>query len=312
MLLLTSTLTNQKQLLLQSRNLDFFLEDSIISIMDYYQTLGVNKNASQEDIKKAYRKLASQHHPDKGGDKAKFQAIQEAYATLSDDQKRAEYDNPHQPFHFGGGGFGGFENFHEDIFSQMFGGSGVHFGNGFHRQQPRRNRNVNIVVQLTLKEILTGKDVVGSIKLPSGQDQAIQIRIPPGVESGDSIKYPGLGDNSIQGMPQGDLIAQIREIPDPRFHRQGVNLIVDHAISSFDAILGTKIKVSTLDDKIIEVTVPEGTGPDTVLSCAGHGLPFKNSTQRGHLFIKITVTTPTNLTASDKIILEGLRQKYSV
>lgn len=270
--------------------------------MDYYQTLGVNRNASQDEIKKAYRKLASKHHPDKGGDKQKFQEIEEAYRTLSDTQKRSEYDNP-QP-HFGGP-FGGMDP--NDIFGSMFGG-GVHFGHGF-RQQIRKNRNINITVDVTLKEVLTGKNVVGSIRLPSGKDQAIQISIPPGVETGDAIKYAGLGDDSIAGLPQGDLIAQVREIHDARFKRDGANLLIEENISVFDALIGTKLSVITVDDKTIEILVPANTKPGTVFSCNGHGLPHKNNKSRGKLFVKINFTMPQNLSDADKLTLEQIRDR---
>lgn len=276
--------------------------------MDYYQTLGVNRNASQDEIKKAYRKLASKHHPDKGGDKQKFQEIEEAYRTLSDDQKRAEYDNPQSHFSgFGGGPFGGMDP--NDIFGSMFGG-GVHFGHGF-RQQVRKNRSITITIQVTLKEILVGKNVVGSIKLPSGHDQAIQITIPPGVETGDAIKYSGLGDDSISEYPRGDLIAQIQEIPDPVFRREGMDVVVEQTISVFDAILGTKLKITTIDDKTIELTVPAGTKPGTVFSCAKHGLPNKKFTgKRGNMYVKVTVSIPEKISDADKLTLEGFRERY--
>lgn len=278
--------------------------------MDYYQTLGVNRNASQDEIKKAYRKLASKHHPDKGGDKQKFQEIEEAYRTLGDDQKRAEYDNPQihinsSHFNQGFGGFG--SGIHDDIFAQMFGGR----AGPFNRQRVRRNKNVNIVVKMTLKEILTGKNVVGSIKLPSGRDQTIQITIPPGVETGDAIKYSGLGDNSIEGIPSGDLIVQIHEEPDPVFRREGSNIFIDQTISVFDAILGTKVKITTLESSVIELSIPAGTKIGTVFSCNGYGLPYKNSKKRGNLFIKINVSIPQNISDPDKLIIENLRKTYS-
>lgn len=276
--------------------------------MDYYQILGVDKSASPEQIKKAYRKLASQHHPDKGGDNAKFQEIQVAYSTLSDPQKRAEYDNPQTQFSHHFGGFNGMDP--NDIFAHMFGG-GVHFGNGFRRQQVRRNKNVNINVQMSLNEVLTGKEIVGSIKLPSGKDQAIQITIPPGVETGDTIKYPGLGDDSIPNLPKGDLLVQIHEAPDPRFVRQGNKLITEQSISVFDAILGCKVKITTIDNSVIELTIPPGTKPDTVFSCSGYGLPHKNSKIRGNLYVKAIVTVPNNLDDQDKSVLENMRKKYN-
>lgn len=273
--------------------------------MDYYQTLGVNRNASQDEIKKAYRKLASKHHPDKGGDKQKFQEIEEAYRTLSDDQKRAEYDNPQPQFSHH---FGGFDP--QDIFSQMFGGP--HFGQGFGRQQPRKNKSVTLTIQMTLQEVLTGKEVLGTIRLPSGKEQAINLNIPAGVDSGDQIKYSGLGDDSIPGIPKGDIIAQIHVMPDYRFQRQGPNLLVEETVSIFDAILGSKIKVKTLENKTIELTIPEGTKPDTILSCSGQGLPYKNNRARGNLFVRIKFNMPEKLADTDKQQLEILRKKYSL
>ena len=275
-----------------------------LDIMDYYNVLGVDKNATLEDIKKAYRKLASQHHPDKGGDKAKFQAIQEAYATLSDTEKRSQYDNPNQfsGAHFDFGGFAA-----EDIFAQMFGGA--HFGQGFRRHP--RNKNVNIVIQMTLEEIIKGKTVVGSIKLPSGKDQAIQLTIPPGVETGDAIKYEGLGDDAITNLPRGDLIAQIQEIPHHEFQRAGVNLITEKSISVFDALTGGKVKVTTVEGKTIEVTIPPGTAPGTTFSCVGYGVPSKQNRQRGSLYVKINFYVPQNLEDADRAILEEMKQKYA-
>lgn len=276
--------------------------------MDYYQILGVDKNASQDDIKKAYRKLASKHHPDKGGDHAKFQEIQAAYSTLSDPQKRAEYDNPQPQFSHHFGGFGGMDP--NDIFTHIFGGGGPHFGAGF-RQQQRRNRSISITVQMTLKEVITGKEVIGSIKLPSGREQALQLNIPPGVESGDSIKYTGLGDDSIEGLPKGDLVAQIMEIPDPKFYRQGPTLLTEHTISAFDAILGTNIEVVTPDDKKINITVPPGTQAGTTLSCNGYGIPHKNSKQRGPLLVRIAISIPKGLSSEDQKTIEKLKKKYA-
>ena len=276
--------------------------------MDYYQILGVDKNASQDDIKKAYRKLASKHHPDKGGDHTKFQEIQAAYSTLSDPQKRAEYDNPQPQFSHHFGGFGGMDP--NDIFAHIFGGGGPHFGAGF-RQQPRRNRSINITVNVSLREVILGKEVLGSIKLPSGKEQALQLNIPTGVESGDAIKYQGLGDDSIEGLPKGDLIAQIQEIPDPKFQRHGSTLITEETISVFDAILGTNVLVTTPDDRSINITVPPGTQAGTTLSCAGYGVPYKNSTNRGNLLVRIAISVPTDLTNDDKAIIEKLKEKYA-
>ena len=272
--------------------------------MDYYNTLGVSKTASQDEIKKAYRKLASQHHPDKGGDNAKFQEIQAAYSTLSDPQKRAEYDNPQTQYSF---------NTHDmnDIFGAMFGGGGGPFGFN-QRRQIRKNKSINIVVEMTLKEILLGKDVVGSIRLPSGKDQALQLRIPKGVSTGDAIKFSGLGDDSIAGIPRGDLITQIREIPDPAFKRDGANLYTEVSISVFDAILGTSIIITTVEESTLDVTVPAGIQPGQLLACNGYGLPKgPNNNARGNLYVRLNITIPKISDESDKTLLQQLKTKYS-
>lgn len=143
-------------------------------MIDYYNTLGIDRSATQDDIKKAYRKLAMKHHPDRGGDSKKFQEIQEAYAILGDDLKRSQYDNPHQhQHHFHTGNMG------DDIFSTFFGG-GSPFGFGFHQQQ--RNINIGAHVTVTLEDVLTGKTIDAEISFRNGQKKLVSINIPAGVE----------------------------------------------------------------------------------------------------------------------------------
>lgn len=276
--------------------------------MDYYKTLGVSKNASQDEIKKAYRKLASKHHPDRGGDTKKFQEIQVAYDVLSDDQKRAEYDNPSPQFGgFDGNGWrftsGNPEDF-ENIFNQF----------GFFGQRPgarqRRNKNLNVRVTMTLEEILEGKTVIGSLTLPSGRDQPIDLKIPKGVKHGDVIKYSSLGDDSIPGIPRGDVIVTIEELAHYNFIRDGDNLRMEYNVSAFDAILGTVIRITSIDNTTLEIKVPAGSQPGTTLSCSDYGMPKYNSNQRGKLYIKLNVVIPKNISDEDKKLISNLKEKY--
>lgn len=276
---------------------------------DYYKTLGVSKNASQDEIKKAYRKLASKHHPDRGGDTKKFQEIQVAYDVLSDTQRRAEYDNPMNQF----SGFGPnsnswtFRSGNPSDFEDLMNGFGF-FNRA--RQQVRKNRTLNLRVQLTLEEILTGKEIIGSLRLPSGKDQTLNLYIPKGVRSGDTIRYSGIGDDSMPNIPRGDLMVAIEELPHPVFSRDGDDLRMDFSISAFDAILGKTIRVTTIDKTEIEVKVPPGIQPNTMLSCTDYGMPKNGSNQRGKLYIKILLTTPKNISDDDKKALESMRSKY--
>lgn len=271
--------------------------------MDYYNVLGVQRNASQDEIKKAYRKLASQHHPDKGGDTKRFQELQEAYATLSDPRKRAEYDNPQTQWTFRSGdpfGQGGFE----DIFA------GFGFGGFRPNAQSNRNKSINIKVELTLSEVITGKDVIGSIRLPSGQDQGLELKIPPGSRTGEVIRFKGLGDNSIPGVPRGDLVAQIIEIPHPNFTREGFNLIHPFNVTAFDAMVGKTIRITTPEDRQLDIEIPPGIQPGQLIRCQGHGIPQGWTRRRGDLFVQLNVYIPRNLDAGDIEIINKLKGKY--
>ena len=185
--------------------------------MNYYNTLGLKQNASDDEIKTAYRKMAMKHHPDRGGDEKKFKEIEEAYRTLSDPEKRRMIDMGVDPnstvgqqggfnqgpfeFHFGS------ENF-QDIFNN--------FGFGFNRQQ-RRNKSLSVMVAINLEDVLTGKDINAEIGTPTGKKKLVNINIPPGVEDGQQIKYKGMGDHSMPDLPPGDLIVNIRVNAHPTF-----------------------------------------------------------------------------------------------
>jgi curved DNA-binding protein len=275
-------------------------------MIDYYKTLGVPKTASQDEIKKAYRKLAAKHHPDRGGDTAEFQKLEEAYRILGDETARSEYDNPQPQFQFRT------ENM-DDIFGAFFRGQQGPFGfGGFNQRQMRKNKNINIRIQMTLKDILTGKDFVGSIKLPSGREQLLQLKIPKGVSAGDAIRYQGMGDDSIPNLPKGDLVAAIEEIPHPTFERQGPNIVTNITISVFDAMLGASSTIQTLDESTLEVTIPAGITHGTVLSCNGYGLPKgTNQDHRGNMYIRVNLKVPSILDERDKQVIEVLKGKYA-
>ena len=267
--------------------------------MDYYATLGLQRGASDADIKKAYRSLAMKHHPDRGGDEKKFKEINQAYEFLTNPDKRRIIDmggDPNaQPGMGGGFNQGPFEfHFNHGNFEDIFGGFG--FG-GFGQRPMRRNKTLNINVEITLEDVLHGKDINAEIGIPGGQKKMINIHIPAGIEHGQQIRYDGMGDNSISDIRPGDLIVNVLIRQHPYFKREGVNIIYDQEISVWDALLGTSIDIKTIEGRTLNINVPAGTQSETILSCRGEGLPHMRHKVRGNLLIRIKVLIPKTLSA---------------
>jgi len=245
--------------------------------MDYYSRLGVNKQASPEELKRAYKKLAMQHHPDRGGDQTTFQQINEAYETLKDPAKRQQYDNPQPEINMNS------QNMN-DIFNQFFGGG--------RRQPMRKNADMTINVRISLRDAMTGKDVVGKYKLRTGREEVANIKIPPGVEDNLIMQYRGLGDDIIKGVPRGNLNVKITVEKHAHFVRDRSHLRTKCAINVLELILGTEVFVTNLLGESIKVKVPKGTNPGTILSIAGHGLPDMNTGRPGNMYLELKGITP--------------------
>jgi curved DNA-binding protein len=274
--------------------------------MDHYSTLGIDRNSGPDDIKRAYRKLASQHHPDKGGDTAKFQQIEEAYRTLSDPEKRSQYDNP-QP-QFGGGGFNGVPQGFEHIFSQMF-GSGNPFDPFGQRRQPQQNRTLNIQTAITLEEAYHGKDLIANLQLPSGRNQTIEVRIPEGVYDGVTLRLSGMGDDSIPNLPRGDIHLTVNVQEHSKYQRQGDDLVLNLNVNCIDAMLGKTESVMTIDNRLLEIKITPGIQHGQMLSAAGYGMPkMGDNRYKGRLLMQINIAVPRDLTETQ---LNKLKEIYN-
>lgn len=271
---------------------------------DYYKILGVERNATQDDIKKAYRKLAAKHHPDRGGDTATFQEIAAAYDTLSNPEKREQYDNPRPQFGDGFQQHGGMPEGFEDLFRNF--GFGDIFGR---RPQAVRNRTLNLQTSITLEDAFNGKTLTSTLRLPSGRDQTIEIKIPAGIRDGTTLRLAGVGDDSISSVPRGDIHLTVHILPHSVFKRDNDDLIFDVDINCFEAILGKTIQFDTIDGRTLETNVPSGIQPGQQLNIHGHGMPNINTpVMRGRLLININITIPTTLTDSQKTELKKIIQ----
>ena len=277
---------------------------------DYYQTLGVQKGASDDEIKKAYRKLAMKHHPDRGGDAGEFQKVQEAYATLSDPNKRAEYDNPTQGFQQFGGMPPGFEDlFRSGAFEGFFGGQGnPFFGGGFRQPRaPQRNQDLSLETTVSLAEAYSGKEVMATFTLPSGREQVLEIKIPPGIQSGQKLRLANMGDDRHAHLPRGDVYLNVRILIDPRYERRGDDLYRNIQITAWDAMLGKDIIIDTIDGKQLTVSIPSGSQPNSTLRLSGYGMPnVQDPRFKGNLMLNLDITIPKNLTESQKDLIKQI------
>ncbi len=292
---------------------------------DYYKTLGVEKSASTSDIKKAYRKLAMKYHPDHTkGDKAaeeKFKKITEAYAVLSDPEKRKQYDT------FGSADFQQrysqediFRNFDlGDILKEFgFGGSGFSTGDGGFRfnfggspfgggHQQRAVKGSDLVYELpvSLHEVATGASKAVAFE-HQGRRENINVKIPKGMQDGKRLRVPGKGAPSTYGGPAGDLYVKIKVLEDPVFKVENHDLNTYRTIKLTEALLGSQIAVPTLDGGELSLKIPPGTRHKTKMRLAGHGLPRMNGAGQGDLYVIVLVDVPKHLTPEQKKLVTKL------
>lgn len=268
---------------------------------DYYKILGVSEDASADEIKKAFRKLAVKHHPDRGGDEKKFKEANEAYDTLKNADKKQEYDTMRR-FGSNMGGQGSGFKFHTGNFNEFFGGDFFEeFMSGMggmgqrqrFRQRPRANKDVSIRITMSIKEIMSSVKRTISVKLPSGRDEIVDVKIGAGIQNGVVLKYSGLGDDSNSNLPRGNLLIRVTILDSDGFTRKGNDLWTDKTINAFDAMRGTEFQIKDLQDNIVKVKIPAGTQPGSVLQLKSKGMPVHESLSiRGNMYIKIHVTIP--------------------
>jgi DnaJ-class molecular chaperone len=261
-------------------------------MQDYYKTLGVDRNASPDTIKKAYRQKASLYHPDKeGGSKVKFQEVEEAYRTLGDPGKRQQYDNP-SPFNQQGfSGFGRHETpFDMDAIFNMFGAR-------FHGGGPQMMRRAQMTLWITLQDVAKGGLRTITVGTQHGT-QAVEIEIPLGIDDGDNVQYNGIGPGGM------DLIVTFRIHPNPKYQRQGQNIVMEQVVNIWDLILGSEVFVVDLLGNHLSLSVPPGTQPGTILRMRERGLAHRHG-PTGDLLVKIQATIPKTI-APD--ILEAIEK----
>jgi DnaJ-class molecular chaperone len=297
---------------------------------NYYELLGVQKNSSDDEIKKAYRKLAREHHPDmvKDSDKTsaekKFKEINEAYQVLSDPQKRIQYDQfGHSAYKSGASGSGpsGFGGFNQgpftysyqsgninidpfEIFEEVFGFRG--FGGA---RSPKRGKNLYYEIKVPFEEAVKGGE--RKIKVESGE---YTIKIPKGISDGNEMRFEGKGVPGPNGLPAGDLIVSFRVSFPKSFERFSENVLQVIDVSFIDAILGGEVEVKVIDENssngisFKKIKIPEKLQYGSQIVLKGYGMPFVNSNARGDMYLRTNITFPEKLSKNQRKILEEFRK----
>ena len=299
---------------------------------DYYDILGVNKKASDEEIKRAYRKMAMKYHPDRNPNKKeaeeRFKEINEAYAVLSDKEKRKQYDT------FGAEGFRQrftqediFQGFDfDEILSGLFGGrgrrefrfggrGGFDFGDIFSGQggyqdtgrTPQKGEDILYELSISLEEAASGGEKRVSYR-KNGRIEEVSVKIPKGIPTGKKLRLAGKGMQGRNGGPPGDLYLQISVRDHPIFTREGDDLVVEKEVSFSEAVLGTTVEVPTLEGKK-RVKVPPGTQSHTKMRLKGLGLPRFQREGRGDELVKVIVRVPKRVSEKNKKLIEELARE---
>jgi len=299
---------------------------------DYYDILGVNKKASDEEIKRAYRKMAMKYHPDRNPNKKeaeeRFKEINEAYAVLSDKEKRKQYDT------FGAEGFRqrftqedifrGFD--FDEILSGLFGGrgrrefrfggrGGFDFGDVFSGQgsfqdtgrMPQKGEDILYELSISLEEAASGGEKRVSYR-KNGRIEEVSVKIPKGIPTGKKLRLAGKGMQGRNGGPSGDLYLQISVREHPIFTREGDDLVVEQEVSFSGAVLGTTVEVPTLEGKK-RVKVPPGTQSHTKMRLKGLGLPRFQREGRGDELVKVIVRVPKRVSEKSKKLIDELARE---
>jgi molecular chaperone DnaJ len=350
---------------------------------DYYKVLGVDKSATSDQIKTAFRKLAHEHHPDKGGNAEKFKEANEAYQVLGNADKRKQYDQFGSGFQNGQAGGGGaqWQNFSGGDFDfgdlgDLFGGMGDVFGfggGGRGRQSRSRGRDLEMLVTLDFMEAVFGvekeinfhrladctrcqgsgaepgskvetcatckgqgkiaqiqRTILGSMRVESvcphchgagkrysevckncsgegvkSAESKLKVKIPAGINTGESIRLSGQGDAGAKGNPAGDLFLRVKVSPSKKFVREGYNIHTKETIGVKQAILGDKIEVETVDGKLT-LKIPEGTQSGTTFRLKDKGVPILNSRSRGDHLVEVTVKIPKGLSKKEQKIMDEI------
>jgi curved DNA-binding protein len=305
---------------------------------DYYKELGVEKSASTDEIKKAYRKLALKYHPDRNPTdrkkaEEKFKKISEAYAVLSDPEKRQQYDN------VGSEGFSR-QYSQDDIFKGFdineilrdlgfggsFGGTGTSgrgggrrrmyttqrgssfgdiFGSQYGESSPQQGEDLQYKLSISLEEVFSGTEKNIAFKV-SGGTHEIKVHIPPGIATGQKLRLTGKGLPGAYGGPSGDIYLEINVLPHPVFTRDGDNILIEKAIPYSQAVLGAAIEVPTLNGEAKKVKVPPGTMSSTRIRMKGYGLPHFKEGGKGDEFVRIFVQVPKKLSPKQEDLIKKL------
>ena len=281
---------------------------------DYYAVLGVSKDASEKEIKKAYRKLARDSHPDTNADnpdaEARFKEINEAYDILSDSEQRKEYDHVREMGYFVGGPGGGQQYVRvEDLIGEggspfdLFGGLGDLFGRGGRQRAapPRQGADLETDLNLTFHEAIGG-----TTRDMSHDGQRLKVKVPRGVADGARIRVKGKGGRGTQGAPAGDLYVRVHVAAHPIFGRNGRDLLITVPVTFTEASLGAAIDVPTLEGKT-KIRVPAGTPSGKTFRVRGKGVDTTKGT--GDLLVTVEVTVPKDLTDEQKQLLEEFRDR---